>query len=81
MVSGKYFRDHRTQASVSLELARRSLAFAWLALNPKGSDLGTLDVWMMRHLKQDQESAEFTSAHYFDLEDPATRREGRALWP
>jgi hypothetical protein len=43
-------------------------SFAWLALNPKGSDLATIDVWMMRHLNQDAESPN-TPSHYFQLED------------
>lgn len=43
-------------------------SFAWLALNPTGSDLGTLDVWMMRHLNQDVESPNNPN-HYFELED------------
>jgi hypothetical protein len=43
-------------------------SFAWLALNPKGSDLATIDVWMMRHLNQEAESPN-TPSHYFQLED------------
>jgi hypothetical protein len=42
-------------------------SFAWLALNPVGSDLATIDVWMMRHLNQDEESPK-SPRHYFDLE-------------
>ena len=43
-------------------------SFAWLALNPKGSDLATIDVWMMRHLNEPTESPN-NPKHYFQLED------------
>jgi hypothetical protein len=65
--TGKYFRDQVLKLGIP-GVGPKVASFAWLALNPKGSDLGTLDVWMMRHLKQDQESPN-SPAHYFDLED------------
>jgi GNAT superfamily N-acetyltransferase len=65
--SGQYFRDTVLKLGIP-GVGPKVASFAWLALNPKGSQLATLDVWMMRHLQQDQESPNSPS-HYFDLED------------
>jgi GNAT superfamily N-acetyltransferase len=64
---GNFFRDEVLRLGIP-GVGPKVASFAWLALNPKGSDLGTLDVWMMRHLNQDVESPNNPS-HYFDLEN------------
>jgi len=43
-------------------------SFAWLALSPNTSELATLDVHMMRHLNEADESPK-NAKHYLDLED------------
>jgi GNAT superfamily N-acetyltransferase len=65
--TGKYFREQVLKLGIP-GVGPKVASFAWLALNPTGSDLGTLDVWMMRHLNQDVESPN-SPRHYFDLED------------
>lgn len=65
--TGKYFR----QAVVGMNIpgvGMKVASFAWLALAPNTSDLGTIDVHMMRHLNQTAESPT-TDKQYLQLED------------
>lgn len=65
--SGKYFRDRILQLNIPGVKAKVA-SFAWLALAPNTSELGTIDVHMMRHLDQDEDSPRNTT-HYLALED------------
>jgi hypothetical protein len=63
---GQNFRDEVLALEIP-GVGPKVASFAWLALNPLGSDLGTLDVWMMRHLDHPSESPSTTN-EYMNLE-------------
>lgn len=65
--SGRYFRDRILQLNIPGVKAKVA-SFAWLALAPNTSELGTIDVHMMRHLGEESDSPRNTT-HYMQLED------------
>lgn len=65
--SGQYFRNRILQLNIPGVKAKVA-SFAWLALAPNTSELGTIDVHMMRHLGEDADSPRNTT-HYMQLED------------
>jgi phosphohistidine swiveling domain-containing protein len=65
--SGRYFRDRILQLNIP-GIKAKVASFAWLALAPNTSELGTIDVHMMRHLGEESDSPRNTT-HYMQLED------------
>jgi len=65
--SGQYFRNRILQLNIP-GIKAKVASFAWLALAPNQSELGTIDVHMMRHLGEDADSPRNTT-HYLQLED------------
>jgi len=65
--TGHYFRN--AVLSMNIPGVKAKVAsFAWLALAPMSSELGTIDVHMMRHLQQPEDAPRNTQ-HYLQLED------------
>ncbi len=65
--SGQRFRQEVLNLGIPGVQAKVA-SFAWLTLAPNTSDLATLDVHMMRHLNQQEESPRNTN-HYMELEE------------
>jgi phosphohistidine swiveling domain-containing protein len=76
--TGELFRDRILKLGIPGVGAKVS-SFAWLALAPTSSELGTIDVHMMRHLDQDRESPK-NQKEYFELEQ-RLRQERDELYP
>lgn len=65
--TGHYFRNAVLQMNIPGVKAKVA-SFAWLALAPMTSELGTIDVHMMRHLNQPDDAPRNTN-QYMQLED------------
>lgn len=64
---GRHFRENVLALGIP-GVGPKVASFAWLALNPTMSDLATIDVWMMKHLEEKDESPRNVK-HYYELED------------
>lgn len=76
--TGHYFRNKILALNIP-GVKSKVASFAWLALAPMTSELGTIDVHMMRHLGEDDDSPRNTK-HYMELED-RLRQERDQLYP
>lgn len=77
---GTYFRDQILKLGIPGVQAKVA-SFAWLALAPNTSELATVDVHMMRHLKQDGLDSPKNTQHYLQLEDQLRQERDQTYGP